>query len=324
MANPQPSEDIPIIIKRDKGEFRLKVIQTTISALSFLATVAGGIFLVLNYWNAQERLITDRFSKAVEQLGNEDEPVRIGGIFALERIANDSNKDYWTIMEVLTSYIREKSPLPETGQITEPIDIDIQAALTVIGRRKGLEDGNKRINLTYTNLSKADLIGANLTKANLIGSNLIESKLTEANLADADIQRATLIRANLEEANLTDATLTKTNLTQANLENAKLIDGRLSQTKFLNANLLEADLTNANLLQADFTGAELKKVNFTEANFSQTILQNADIWCADFRTAKNLTINQIKLAKNWQEAIYDPNIQQELGLQLESKENDCS
>ncbi len=35
--------------------------------------------------------------------------VRLGGIYALERIAHDSPKNQSTIMEVLTAYVRENS-----------------------------------------------------------------------------------------------------------------------------------------------------------------------------------------------------------------------
>ena len=59
---------------------------------------------------AQEGQITERFTRAIEQLGSERMAVRLGGIYALERIANDSDKDYWPIMETLTAYVRERTP----------------------------------------------------------------------------------------------------------------------------------------------------------------------------------------------------------------------
>src|SRR5580692_4971184 len=37
--------------------------------------------------------MTDRFTKAIDQLGSPNKAVRIGGIFALERIARDSLRD---------------------------------------------------------------------------------------------------------------------------------------------------------------------------------------------------------------------------------------
>ena len=53
---------------------------------------------------AQEGQITERFTRAIEQLGSDKMEIRLGGIYALERIANDSDKDYWPIIETLTAY----------------------------------------------------------------------------------------------------------------------------------------------------------------------------------------------------------------------------
>jgi hypothetical protein len=68
---------------------------------------------------AQEGQVTERFTKAIDQLGEEDdndEPrleIRIGGIYALERIAKHyqepSLEDYGPVMEILTAYIRENA-----------------------------------------------------------------------------------------------------------------------------------------------------------------------------------------------------------------------
>jgi len=59
---------------------------------------------------AQEGQITERFTRAIEQLGNEKIEIRLGGIYALNRIANESKTDYWSIIEILTAYVRKNSP----------------------------------------------------------------------------------------------------------------------------------------------------------------------------------------------------------------------
>ena len=61
--------------------------------------------------------VTDRYTKAIEQLGSDKLDVRIGGIYALERVARDSFTDHPTVMEVLTAFIREHSrePWPVPG-----------------------------------------------------------------------------------------------------------------------------------------------------------------------------------------------------------------
>jgi hypothetical protein len=53
--------------------------------------------------------VTERYTKAIEQLGSDKLDVRIGGIYALERVARDSARDHPTVMEVLTAFIREHS-----------------------------------------------------------------------------------------------------------------------------------------------------------------------------------------------------------------------
>jgi uncharacterized integral membrane protein len=56
----------------------------------------------------RQRRIVETFSKAVEQLGSDKLEVRVGAIFALERLSKESRDDYWTIMEVLTAFVRER------------------------------------------------------------------------------------------------------------------------------------------------------------------------------------------------------------------------
>ena len=85
---------------------------------------------------AQEGQITERFTRAVEQLGNQESmAIRLGGIYALERIAKDSPEDHRQVMEVLTAYVRENSRWEYRKKGKQPyrkVPSDIQAILTVI------------------------------------------------------------------------------------------------------------------------------------------------------------------------------------------------
>jgi hypothetical protein len=89
--------------------------------------------------------VTDRYTKAIEQLGSDKLDVRIGGIYALERIARDSARDHPTVMEVLSAFIREHSremqPPDSGGEESQPLSgADIEAALIAIGRRNIEQD----------------------------------------------------------------------------------------------------------------------------------------------------------------------------------------
>src|SRR5262249_13348845 len=108
--------DISRLEPKDRIQFEKDVVAAENSARVTLAQILGGFALLVGlyftYKNikvAEEGKLTERFSKAVELLGSEKLDVRLGGIYALERIARDSLKDHWTVMEVLTAFVREQS-----------------------------------------------------------------------------------------------------------------------------------------------------------------------------------------------------------------------
>ena len=175
---------------------------------------------------AREGQITERFTRAVEQLGNrESMAMRLGGIYALERIAKDSPKDHWQVMEVLTAYVRENSlwgMYPSVKHSYRKIPSDIQAILTVIGRQNAKYDGPKqRLDLTHTDLRgaillKANFQGTNLEYANLEGARLGDANLQGANFSEAILKNATLVKADLKGANF----LTVRNLRKGQVDQA--------------------------------------------------------------------------------------------------------
>jgi uncharacterized phosphosugar-binding protein len=214
--------------------------------------------------------ITDRFNKAVEHLGSDKLSVRIGGLYALERIAKDSKNDRSTIIEILCAFVREETQIDtkliKTGDIITPIEetassestknpaslevskepkqiaTDIQTALTIIGRRqieKGITD---KIDLSYTNL-----VGANLENANLHDVDFVGANLSYANFKNADLHLA-----KLENANLYNTYFESTNLSEAFL--------------YLSANINNADLANANLNEARLSLSADSNVSFVKGN----------------------------------------------------------
>jgi hypothetical protein len=58
------------------------------------------------YRLSQQGQFTDRYSKAIEQLGENKMEVRLGGIYALERLMADKARDQPTILEVLAASVR--------------------------------------------------------------------------------------------------------------------------------------------------------------------------------------------------------------------------
>jgi hypothetical protein len=95
---------------------------------------AGGtlVFTARTYKLNREGQVTDRYSKAVGQLGDESPPVRIGGVYALERIGIDSSKNRKPILSVLGAFVRKRSE--EMRDHPDELNEDVKAALRVAGR----------------------------------------------------------------------------------------------------------------------------------------------------------------------------------------------
>ena len=196
--------------------------------------------------------VTDRYTKAIEQLGSKEMDVRVGSIYALERVARDSAPDHPTVMEVLAAFIREHSreqwPRPLThepgadppGRRLRP---DVQAAITVIGHRNPKRDQRD------IDLREAFLVGASLHGMDFAHAIFSHAILTRANLLGANLYDAVLLGADLHGAVLLGANLTNANLTKADLTDAII----------LGADLTDADLTDANLTGVALTSADLAR-----------------------------------------------------------------
>src|SRR6266487_2790964 len=142
----------------------------------------------------REGQITERFTRAIEQLGSDNLDVRLGGIYALERIASSSQADRGPILEVLTAYVRRHSPWPaagwEYGAATPPEPDDRQLASLRNASLRGVQGRNARLRGAV--LKQADLTNALLDGADLQAADLQRANLTGANLSGADLHGAAL------------------------------------------------------------------------------------------------------------------------------------
>lgn len=279
---------------------------------------------------SQEGQITERFTRAIDQLGATDKngnpaiEIRLGGIYALEKIADKSEEYYWPIVEILTAYVRKNSEVQATerkefknismdtlspiyvkNQKIKELPFDILAIITVINRRKHSLDSeeNVAIDLSFTNLEYAQFPSVNFNDAYFNGANLTRANFNEAKLSgiifyDANLSGANFSEADLIKADLSEAISHYTFFHESNLTDADLTWADLNCAYFIGANLTGANLTGASLTGADFTGATLKESLFVNSilkgsNFEEANLENADFEGADLRGAKNLTAEQL-------------------------------
>jgi hypothetical protein len=192
----------------DKAADRHTAITNTRGNLALLLTglgAAGGLaFTARTHRLSHTGQLTDRYSKAVEQLGSDQIEVRLGGIYALERLmrtARPTSPRSWRPSppsSVSTRPTRPHRPAssvmvgwPGSRRATAPPTAgqprqDVQAVLTVLGRRRPVDD-ERPIDLSHTTLRGVVLGGAELTDAYLAGTDL-----TGAHLAGAELEAPSL------------------------------------------------------------------------------------------------------------------------------------
>lgn len=276
-----------------------------------LALIVGAMALVASFYAAvldrrvaqksialaREKQATERFSKAVEQMGAADASgrknleVRSGGIYAMERIANESENDHWPAIEVLAAYVRGNAPRTQPSvkniQASGPSGVkpstDVQTVLTTIARRNLQWEYQRPV----LDLHETDLRGANLVQARLIRADLSAADLSGANLTEASLIRADLRGADLSWADFNGAQLTGADLSGAVLHGATMGGAYLTDARLVQANLTQTTLDGADLRRADLSGADLSGAGLGEADLSG----------ADLSKARNLTQQQIEKAK---------------------------
>jgi hypothetical protein len=235
-----PEEDLTTA-ERLKAENDVRT--TLLQALAGAILLSGLYFTGRTYILNREGQVTERFTRAIDQLGSKESlDVRLGGIYGLERIAQESERDHWTVIEVLTAFVRERARRPEPEDEEDPDawrlesrppEADVQAALNVLGRRnRKHESDDQRLHLPKTDLRYADLRrvhfeGANLFQAHLGGALLHWAHLEDANLFEADLQGTDFGEAHLEGANLSGAHLGGAQTDGTHLEGADFGEAHL-------------------------------------------------------------------------------------------------
>jgi len=167
-------------------------------------------------YDAGEKRVTELYVKAAEQLGSDKAPVRLAGLYALERLAQDNPVHRQSIVEVVCAYLRmpytpptedqadRSSAEPDTGQEPgAPKQPDPReerqvrlAAQRILARhlRPTTPDGTPIP--TYWSGVAADLTEATLLDVDFSNCHLNNAQFTRAAfVGDAWFRRATFLSA---------------------------------------------------------------------------------------------------------------------------------
>jgi hypothetical protein len=180
--------------------------------------------------DANERRVTELYANAADQLGSEKAPVRLAGLYALERLGELNPTQRETIVNVVCAYLRMPFTHPGGRPVPEADDLvhtqhhertqELQVRLTAqrILRRHRTPAAPEAlwtvpIDLDGANLDHAYLPGISLADATFYRASLIRADLTGGDFANADLTATSLTGADLSGANLSAATIDDADLT---------------------------------------------------------------------------------------------------------------
>ncbi len=277
---------------------------------------ATGRNIILNTQNkiSERGRITESMVQAITQIGtfngkDLNVEVRLGGLYSLQHIMQDSLEHELTIARILYAYVREnikRDRIKQSGkdedlgvgiyQLTE----DVQAVISIINQfnKTRIEEGrgilsDNQLDFIHTNFS-----GYSLETINFSHFILYKTNLSRVSLLGADLSDAFLYEANLYCADLSGADFTNAHLGFSNLSRANLADAEMENSKLIGTNLTDADLNSAVLI--DVNGSS---VNLRNANLKGTLLHGANL-----SSARNLTQEQINIARGDKDTKLPPDL----------------
>lgn len=270
-------------------------------------------------------LLNERYQKGAEMLGSDVLAVRLAGIYALQRLAEENAEQYHIqIMRLLCAFVRHPTGDKNRDEYNKatgnkatgterqpdnkdyPVREDVHAAMKAIGARSNVgieleQEADFYLDLSGAHLNGAHLSGAHMNGAHLSGAYLNGAHLNDAHLNGANLNGARLIDAdlycaglngahmngaNLSSAHLNDALLDDAHLNGAGLNFTHLNDALLLNAHLNDAHLLGAHLNDANLSRAHLNGADLSSAHLNNANLSGVDLTDADLRGSDLTAAK--------------------------------------
>ena len=174
-------------------------------------------------------------------LGSDVLSVRLGGIYALERLAAEHPEQYHLpIMKLFCHFVRN----PTKAERTEPREVngseslelrpDVDAVMSMVNDRSEQQlaverDAEFYLDLRGSDLEglhvSADLSGALLWKVNISLAFIYGSQLSGAWLANANLSGTVLSHSDLSGAELFDTKLSGTDFTGGSLPNARPVTG---------------------------------------------------------------------------------------------------
>jgi hypothetical protein len=239
-----------------------------------------------------------RFMEALEKLGGETPHKRLAGVYAFQKLDEDFEntdewnkvvlkatsedekeklnkkrlgdlKEHWSIMEIMTHFIQEVSPVPKKGEKLLPpnVRVEVYEIMKYLGARKLSND----LEPNGLNFQFVDLRRYPLQEISNVDATCRREPACER---DPECPKPPICeklphcRPKFDGAQFIGANLAGANLECFSFKDAKFDGAILTGAIFRQADLTDAVFANAHLEGADLSGAVLNKANQLEFAFA--------------------------------------------------------
>jgi uncharacterized protein YjbI with pentapeptide repeats len=315
-------------------EFENETRKTVIQILGGIAFFSTFYFSYKTYLLSNEQQITNRFTETIKLLSDSNREIRIGALYALERLCKDSEKDKVSIIQIINAYIRNRAPQSSKNLLNGFVDsslnkalsddyscpfyhpsndvyafhvdttkqeLDIQVAITILGA-----NNSGQVHLNFT--------GLDLQAINFRGLNLSNSDFSYCNLTNDDFENATVDSCKFDNALANNTNFAVTKARKSTFENSLLQEANFYQADLSNSYIGggaccykcqfgEAVFTNGklendvDLRRALFWDANLTNASFEFANMDSVNLERTILKGADLRGTKGISKIELNKAK---------------------------
>ncbi|MDD9864260.1 MAG: pentapeptide repeat-containing protein [Gammaproteobacteria bacterium] len=245
---------------------------------------------------AENSLVQERFRDAVQHLGDKSASARLGGAYALFRLALEEEAFRKQIAEMICTHILSVTGAKEyRGDFAKKPSMEIQSLMRLLFSA-GQDDRTENSRKAFWKGLRADLSGgyfhglelrdARFQKASLTGAEFQGASLSGAQFQGASLVGTKFHVASLENSQFHDAYLLGAEFHVARLLGAEFHDAHLYRAEFHGASLVGAEFHGAYLLGAEFHGAYLNGAEFHVASLENAQFQGATLENAEFQGAR--------------------------------------
>ena len=236
------------------------------SARGTLVQAFGGIALILTFvatWVqiddtreaseqtlslTQEQQQSDRFTRAVEQLGSPRLEIRLGGIYALQQVARESERLQQPVAELMMAYLKRNHPVRSRNrrrfqrvgfynQAAVTVGFDNDVVMACDSRLVAPEPDTQAASSALLAVPRAARGGFDLSGVDLAGI-----RIADADFSNAELRGSWFVEADLQGANFEGARLDGSDLRRACLRGADMSRAHLHEGPSAGADLRGADL----------------------------------------------------------------------------------